>query len=99
MASARSSASLAAGAVFAHCRRITSAPTWITTCQCFFSGFHSTVAVPVCVIVLLQPQITGEIRQREGSEKHLRRIDGHANLWSLAAILGRQTKATTQPSK
>jgi hypothetical protein len=34
-----------------------------------------------------------------GTEEHLRRIDGHAKLWSLAAILGRQTKATPQPSK
>src|SRR5579883_757142 len=23
---------------------MTSAPTWMTTCQCFFSGFHSTFA-------------------------------------------------------
>ncbi|MGH8647912.1 MAG: IS256 family transposase [Burkholderiales bacterium] len=33
------------------------------------------------------------------TEKHFRRIDGHADLWALAAILGRETKATTQPSK
>jgi transposase-like protein len=33
------------------------------------------------------------------TEKHFRRIDGHADLWSLAAILGRQTKTTNQPSK
>jgi putative transposase len=33
------------------------------------------------------------------TEKHFRRIDGHVNLWSLAAILGRQTKSTAQPSK
>src|ERR1035437_8711960 len=67
MARARSSVSPASGAVFAHWRRITSAPTWITTCQGFFSGCHSTVAVLFCVIVLLQPQITVEIREREGS--------------------------------
>ncbi len=28
------------------------------------------------------------------TEKHFRRIDGHADLWSLAAILGRENKAT-----
>ena len=33
------------------------------------------------------------------TEKHFRRIDGHANLWALAAILGRETKPTDQPSK
>jgi len=33
------------------------------------------------------------------TEKHFRRIDGHANLWALAAILGRATTSTTQPSK
>jgi hypothetical protein len=33
------------------------------------------------------------------TEKHSRRIDGHADLWALAAILGRETKSTTQPSK
>jgi hypothetical protein len=26
------------------------------------------------------------------TEKHFRRIDGHANLWALAAILGRKTE-------
>ena len=31
------------------------------------------------------------------TEKHFRRIDGHANLWALAAILGREKKST-QPS-
>src|ERR1019366_7165377 len=66
IARVRSSASPASCGVFANCRRITSAPDWITTCQCFFSGFHSTLASPVCVIVLLQPQITWESRQREG---------------------------------
>ena len=29
------------------------------------------------------------------TEKHFRRIDGHAHLWALAAILGRKT----EPSK
>jgi hypothetical protein len=29
------------------------------------------------------------------TEKHFRRIDGHADLWALAAILGRES----QPSK
>jgi putative transposase len=29
------------------------------------------------------------------TEKHFRRIDGHANLWALAAILGREKKSTT----
>jgi hypothetical protein len=33
------------------------------------------------------------------TEKHFRRIDGHANLWALAAILGRESQATTQSSK
>jgi putative transposase len=33
------------------------------------------------------------------TEKHFRRIDGHADLWALAAILGRETKSITQPSK
>ena len=33
------------------------------------------------------------------TEKHFRRIDGHAELWALAAILGRETKSTNQPSK
>ncbi|HEY4362990.1 MAG TPA: IS256 family transposase [Bryobacteraceae bacterium] len=33
------------------------------------------------------------------TEKHFRRIDGHVDLWALAAILGRETKSTTQPSK
>jgi transposase-like protein len=33
------------------------------------------------------------------TEKHFRRIDGHADLWALAAILGRETKPTTLPSK
>ncbi len=33
------------------------------------------------------------------TEKHFRRIDGHADLWALAAILGRETKSTIQPSK
>lgn len=33
------------------------------------------------------------------TEKHFRRIDGHADLWALAAILGRETKSTTRPSK
>ena len=33
------------------------------------------------------------------TEKHFRRIDGHADLWALAAILGRETKSTAQPSK
>src|ERR1039457_7709604 len=65
-ARARSSASPASGGVFEHCRRITSAPAWITTCQCFLSGFHSTLAELVCVIVMLQPQVTWETRQMEG---------------------------------
>ena len=33
------------------------------------------------------------------TEKHFRRIDGHANLWALAAILGRANRSTVQPSK
>ena len=33
------------------------------------------------------------------TEKHFRRIDGHADLWALAAILGREVNSTTQPSK
>jgi transposase-like protein len=33
------------------------------------------------------------------TEKHFRRIDGHADLWALAAILGREIKSSTQPSK
>jgi hypothetical protein len=33
------------------------------------------------------------------TEKHFRRIDGHANLWALAAILGRESSSTTQSSK
>jgi len=33
------------------------------------------------------------------TEKHFRRIDGHANLWALAAILGREDKSKTQTSK
>ena len=33
------------------------------------------------------------------TEKHFRRIDGHADLWALAAILGRETKTTSQTSK
>ena len=33
------------------------------------------------------------------TEKHFRRIDGHANLWALAAILGREIKPDAQPSK
>lgn len=33
------------------------------------------------------------------TERHFRRIDGHAHLWALAAILGRDTRARTQPSK
>jgi putative transposase len=33
------------------------------------------------------------------TEKHFRRIDGHTNLWALAAILGREGKSTTQSSK
>lgn len=33
------------------------------------------------------------------TEKHFRRIDGHANLWALAAILGRETKSRNESSK
>jgi transposase-like protein len=33
------------------------------------------------------------------TEKHFRRIDGHADLWALAASLGREIKKTTQPTK
>jgi transposase-like protein len=33
------------------------------------------------------------------TEKRFRRIDGHADLWALAAILGRETKTSRQPSK
>lgn len=33
------------------------------------------------------------------TEKHFRRIDGHTDLWALAAILGREGKSTTQSSK
>jgi putative transposase len=33
------------------------------------------------------------------TEKHFRRIDGHANLWALAAILGRENRPIPQPSK
>jgi putative transposase len=33
------------------------------------------------------------------TEKHFRRIDGHADLWALASILGRESKSTTQTSK
>jgi hypothetical protein len=33
------------------------------------------------------------------TEKHFRRIDGHAHLWALAAVLGRASTSTTQPSK
>jgi putative transposase len=33
------------------------------------------------------------------TEKHFRRIDGHADLWTLAAILGREDQSKTQPSK
>ena len=33
------------------------------------------------------------------TEKHFRRIDGHADLWALAAILGRETNTTMKPSK
>ncbi len=33
------------------------------------------------------------------TEKHFRRIDGHTNLWALAAILGREGKSTTQSPK
>ena len=33
------------------------------------------------------------------TEKHFRRIDGHADLWALAAILGREMKSEAQPAK
>jgi putative transposase len=33
------------------------------------------------------------------TEKHFRRIDGHADLWALAVILGREGSSTTQSSK
>ena len=33
------------------------------------------------------------------TEKHFRRIDGHQELWSLAAILGREVKATKESRK
>ena len=33
------------------------------------------------------------------TERHFRRIDGHKDLWSLAAILGRETKADKPPAK
>ena len=33
------------------------------------------------------------------TEKHFRRIDGHADLWALAAILGREDKSKTETSK
>jgi transposase-like protein len=33
------------------------------------------------------------------TERHFRRIDGHGDLWALAAILGREAKSTTQPSQ
>jgi putative transposase len=33
------------------------------------------------------------------TEKHFRCIDGHADLWALAAILGREGKSKTQTSK
>jgi len=33
------------------------------------------------------------------TEKHFRRIDGHADLWSLAAILGRETNTNNDVSK
>ena len=33
------------------------------------------------------------------TEKYFRRIDGHADLWALAAILGRETRSTNQPSE
>jgi len=32
------------------------------------------------------------------TEKHFRRINGHGNLWALAAILGRQVESTNQTS-
>ena len=33
------------------------------------------------------------------TEKNFRLIDGHAHLWALAAVLGRQVESTAQPSK
>jgi hypothetical protein len=33
------------------------------------------------------------------TEKHFQRIDGHAHLWALVAVLGRASTSTTQPSK
>jgi len=33
------------------------------------------------------------------TEKHFRRIDGHADLWALAAILGRQDQSKPKTSK
>src|SRR5205823_6418548 len=33
------------------------------------------------------------------TEKHFRRLDGHANLWALAAVLGRASTSATRPSK
>ncbi|MGH8415486.1 MAG: IS256 family transposase [Bryobacteraceae bacterium] len=33
------------------------------------------------------------------TERHFRRIDGHADLWALAAILGRESKSTEKSSK
>jgi len=33
------------------------------------------------------------------TERHFRRIDGHGHLWALAAILGREIKSNTEPSK
>src|SRR5258707_1121580 len=53
MAMSRSWASVASRGVFAHWRRITSPPTWMTTCQCFFSGFHSTLALAALIMNLL----------------------------------------------
>ena len=33
------------------------------------------------------------------TEKRFPRIDGHGNLWALAAMLGRQFESTTEPSE
>ena len=33
------------------------------------------------------------------TEKHFRRIDGHKDLWALAAILGRETELKTSVSE
>jgi len=33
------------------------------------------------------------------TENHFRRIDGHADLWASAAILAREDRSKTQPSK